>query len=167
MASKSLDSVVRVGMGEMKVARPPMILSAVGIGSCVAVIIRDNMSGTGGMAHVMLPWIPSKPREGANLFKYANYAIECMVDLILKNGGSTGNLGAKIVGGSHMFDTSRGTGPLDIGARNLHAVKKKLDQLKIKIIAEDIGGSHGRSVETSLDSGEVIVRSVRKGTRVL
>lgn len=167
MKSETKSQVIRVGMGEMKVARPPALLTAVGIGSCVAVIIRDNESGTGGMAHVMLPWLPQNPREGTNLLKYANYAIDKMVEQIVETGGSLGKLSAKIVGGSHMFETTKGSFPMDIGGRNLEAVRRKLIQMDIEILAEDSGGNHGRSVELSLEDGSVMVRSVRKGERAL
>ena len=72
--------VISVRIGEMKIAGPPAVLAAVGIGSCVVVAVRDRRAGTGGMAHIMLPWLPKKPREGTNRYKYTDYAIERMVE---------------------------------------------------------------------------------------
>jgi chemotaxis protein CheD len=158
--------VISVRIGEMKVAEAPAVLVAVGIGSCVAVTLRDRDRGTGGMAHVMLPWLPRRPREGTNRLKYADFAIEGMVEEILGRGGATGRLAAKLVGGAHMFRMSRNA-VLDIGARNLEACRRKLRQLEIPILAEDVGGSWGRSIELSLTDGSVLVRSIRREVTLL
>ncbi len=158
---------VRVSIGEMKVASPPARLAALGIGSCVAVMIRDRRNGSGGMAHVMLPWLPKKCREGANLFKYADYAIEKMVLEITILGGSIGDLEAKLVGGARMFEGGKGGLSMDIGQRNLEAVRRKLRLMRIPILGEDTGGGYGRSVELALDDGAVIVRSIRQNVRNL
>ncbi len=158
-----LEAILRVGIGEMKVAAPPSRISAVGIGSCVAVALRDRETGVGGMAHIMLPWMPKRPRSGANLLKYADFAIDRMVEEILRDGGRKRGLGAKIIGGAHMFEGTSSVFPMDIGGRNIEAVKRKLDQLGIPIIAEDTGGNWGRSVELRLADGLVCVRSVKNG----
>jgi chemotaxis protein CheD len=165
--SGSKTPVINVGMGEMKVARPPARLSAVGIGSCVAVILWDSATGAGGMAHVMLPHQPKRVREGANRFKYADYAITSMVEGIVKAGGNPEGLVAKLVGGAHMFEASETVVPLDIGSRNLDAVRQVLVRMEIPVLAEDSGGNHGRSVELSLADGTVRSRSIRKGVKIL
>jgi chemotaxis protein CheD len=158
---------ITVTMGDMRVARPPAVLRAIGIGSCVAVVIRDVRSGAGGMAHIMLPFLPKRVREGTNLLKYADQAIERMVEALRENGGEEAELEARIVGGAHMFGGKTGANPLDIGRRNLEAVRKKLRQLAIPIVAEDTGGAYGRSVQLSLGDGRLRVSSVRQGSRTL
>jgi chemotaxis protein CheD len=167
MGSTGGELTVNVGIGEMKVTRPPGTMTALGIGSCVVVVVRDKLCGAAGMAHIMLPWVPKRVREGANLFKYADYALDRMVERILESGGSRRHLVSKLVGGAHMFDLNRSTFPLNIGMRNLDAVRRKLQQLDIPLLAEEAGGSQGRSLELRLEDGSVRVWSVRHEARVI
>jgi chemotaxis protein CheD len=167
MSTGSSEEVVMVRIGEMKVGRPPSKLTAVGLGSCVAIFIRDTGTGIGGMAHAMLPWLPKEPRSGANLMKYADFAIEKMVGEILDAGGGVGGLEAKIAGGAHMFEGSQGEFPIDVGERNLEAARKKLIQMEIPLISEDAGGRYGRSVVAHLEDGRVRVRSLKKGSHYI
>jgi chemotaxis protein CheD len=163
----SLEDAISVGMGDLRVAQPPSRLAAMGIGSCVAVMVRDRKNGTGGMAHIMLPSMPQRLREGTNRCKYADYAIVRMVELILEAGGGRDYLEAKLVGGGHMFESSETVVPLDIGSRNVEAVRKTLADLRIPIVGEDTGGNYGRSVEMRLEDGSVQARSLRRGIRRL
>lgn len=167
MASTGVPQLINVGMGEMKVARPPSILTALGVGSCVVVMVRDGKSGAAGMAHIMLPWIPKKVREGANLYKYADYALDRMVERLLEIGVSRGDLTAKLAGGAHMFEHQRSAFPLNVGVRNLEAVRRKLRQLDIPLLAEETGGSQGRSLEMRLDDGSVRVWTIRSDGRII
>lgn len=98
--------------------------------------------------------------------KYADVAIPESVRLIEDLGGCRSSLIAKIAGGACMFDLSRDGGP-DIGRRNVEATKAMLEVLNIPLTAEDIGGERGRSVEFHLDTGELRVRTVRGGERII
>jgi chemotaxis protein CheD len=167
MDPENRGEIITVRIGAIEVASPPIRLSAVGLGSCVAVVIRDSGKGVGGMAHAMLPWLPEKPRAGANLLKYADYAIDYMVEEILGNGGSRASLEAKLVGGAHMFSGPKGESPINVGQRNLEAARRKLAQMEIPIFSEDSGGNHGRSVLVDLADGSVRIRSLRKGSLVI
>jgi len=164
MSSSDPEEVITVRIGEMKVGSSPSKLTAVGLGSCVAIFIRDSRKGVGGMAHAMLPWLPKEPRSGANLMKYADFAIEKMVGEILDAGGAVENLEAKIAGGAHMFEGSQGEFSMDVGERNLEAARKKLSQMEIPLVSEDAGGRYGRSVVAQLEDGRVRVRSLKKGS---
>jgi chemotaxis protein CheD len=161
------EAVFTVGIGEMKVGRAPHRLLAVGLGSCVAVAMVDRDRRCGGMAHVMLPFLPKRVREGANLLKYADHALIQMVTAILGVGGRKENLVAKMCGGANMFGAPRGDLFLDVGSRNVEAVRRKLAELAIPLVAEETGGHQGRSVELSLETGQVKVRSLWKEIKVL
>ena len=75
-------------------------------------------------------------------------------------GAKKARITAKIVGGAHMFAGIKGN-TMDIGARNIAAVKKKLKEERIKIVGEDLGGSNGRTIRFDLVSGKVLVKTVR------
>lgn len=98
-------------------------------------------------------------RDGENMNKYAEIAIPEAVRLLEVKGGSRVFMSAKIAGGACMFDLAR-DGNLDIGRRNVEAVREILRQQGIPLEGEDTGGSRGRSVEFLLDSGDLRVRTV-------
>jgi chemotaxis protein CheD len=82
--------------------------------------------------------------------------------------GAVGNrMRAKIVGGASMFGSLIPAGGINIGERNVIAVKQVLAGAKIPIVAEDTGSDYGRSVYLNVADGAVEVRSLRKGSRVL
>lgn len=150
-----------VGIGEYLVDKNPGILITLGLGSCVAVCIRDKVKGIGGLVHVMLPESRGeKDRPG----KYADTGITAVINEILKMGGDIKNLEAKIAGGASMFKNTNKT--FEIGAKNVEAVKKILKNLGIKLVAEDTGGSRARSVEFHIASGELRIRKVGGGEKV-
>lgn len=57
-----MDSIIDIKIGEVKVVKPPIRLRASALGSCVAVVLYDNVERIGGMAHVMLPTTPRYPQ---------------------------------------------------------------------------------------------------------
>lgn len=50
-----------------------------------------------------------------------------------------------------------------IGPRNVKAVKRELNALKIAIIAEDVGGNSGRTIEFKPETSILTIRTVNKG----
>lgn len=156
-----------VSIAELKTAGPGEILVTLGIGSCVVVAIYERDRKIGSLAHIMMPYKSfGRRREGENMNKYADIAIPEAVDSLKKLGGKHSAMTAKIAGGSHMFDISRDGQP-DIGQRNVDAVKSILESLRIPLVAEETGGNRGRSVEFRIDTGELMVRTIRGGERII
>jgi len=85
-----------------------------------------------------------------------------MIDEIKNLGAGRSKIVAKIAEGAHMFQCN-GNGHLNIGEENILAVKNKLDDLRIEIIAEDTGEDYGRTLEFDVGTGILIVKSARKG----
>jgi len=85
-----------------------------------------------------------------------------LIEEIKKLGGGTSKLEAKIAGGAAMFE---GKG-MNIGQRNVEAVKKWLKYFNVKVVAEDTGGNRARSIEYDLETGKLLVRKVGGGERV-
>ncbi len=148
-----------IGIGEYAIERNPVVIVTLGLGSCVAVCVRDPVAKVGGMAHVMLP-------EGEETTdkpgKYANTAVKVLVEELLKMGAKLERLEAKIAGGASMFE-SKG---LNVGERNVQAVKEKLKELGVKLLAEDTGGNRARSVEYNVETGKLLIRKVGGGERL-
>jgi chemotaxis protein CheD len=98
--------------------------------------------------------------------KYADTAVPALIAGIRGITGVEAKLSAKIAGGANMFANNTANG-LDIGQKNIKAVRETLALHKINLIAEDVGGSHGRRISFSLTSGAISVRLHNGETRKL
>jgi len=146
---------VRVEMAGMRVdSRPVELLTSVG--SCVGICLYDSAHRCGGLAHIMLPHSSLGPQEPLPS-KYADTAVPALIKAINALIGSEARLSAKIAGGANMFANTTANG-LDIGAKNVRAVREALGEHKIRLIGEDVGGTHGRRINFNLASGVTIVR---------
>ena len=90
-----------------------------------------------------------------------------MLKDVLALGASKARLVAKIAGGAQMFAFANATDVMRVGARNAEASKKMLKDLGIRLIAEDTGGTYGRTVSINLENGDYIVKTVNKGEAVI
>jgi chemotaxis protein CheD len=66
-----------------------------------------------------------------------------------------------------MFANLITSNAINVGERNVAAVRAALANVKVPIVGEDVGSDHGRSVYLFIEDGRVEVRSLRKGSRVL
>ncbi|MCS7174523.1 chemoreceptor glutamine deamidase/glutamate methylesterase CheD [Pseudothermotoga sp.] len=155
----SIKKIV-IGIGELAVERNPAVLVTLGLGSCVGVCIRDPVSRVGGMAHVMLP--DSGNRDVQTPGKYADTAIAVLVEKLLSLGAVKTRLEAKIAGGASMFETSG----MNVGQRNVEAVKHWLKYHQIQLKAEDVGGNRARSIEYNIETGKLLIRKVGGGETI-
>jgi chemotaxis protein CheD len=67
---------------------------------------------------------------------------------------------SKIAGGAQMFQIKSENSIMQIGKRNVEAVKAKLSQLRIKILAEDVEGNYGRTIEFFCETGELTIKTI-------
>jgi chemotaxis protein CheD len=161
-----MGNTIKVGMADLKVGSAPDTLISYGLGSCVGIAIYDGVAKVGGLAHIMLP-DSSQSRKGENPAKFADTAIPILVKDMIKLGAVQQRLIAKIAGGAQMFNFSGSNDVLRIGERNAEAVKMVLQKEGIRIVSEDVGGSHGRTVELILDSGIYKIKTIEKGNKEL
>ncbi len=163
MAESTREStkIIKVGMAEYKISSNPGRLCCYGLGSCVAIALYDREAKIGGLAHVMLPTSKyARKTMRHKPAKFADLAVVTLIDKMEKRGVKRNRVVAKIFGGANMFSTNGpGESILDIGKRNVAAVKEKLKEERIRLVAEDTGGSYGRSIEFHIDTGKVIVRT--------
>lgn len=157
---------VKVGMAELKTALSPSSLVTTGLGSCVGVCLWDRTLRIGGMAHIMLP-DSTQSQAVLNKAKFADTGIPLLIEELSKLGAVKTRLVAKLAGGAQMFSFSGSAGIMRIGERNTEAVKKCLEQERIKILAEDTGGNFGRTIEFYTQDGQLSVRTVNKGEKII
>jgi len=161
----TMETCIRVHVADYAVASSGTI-STVGLGSCVAIILYDPVARVGGLAHVLLP-TEAMSRDRSNPAKFPATVVPILLDRMRDLGAMGNRLRAKIVGGASMFGNLIPPGGVNIGERNVVAVRQVLAGAKIPIVAEDTGSDYGRSVYLNVADGAVEVRSVRKGSRVL
>ncbi|AHM56635.1 chemoreceptor glutamine deamidase CheD [Peptoclostridium acidaminophilum DSM 3953] len=160
------NEYIKVGMADYKIGTGDDVLVTLGLGSCVGIVLYDKFKRIGGMAHIMLP-SSKEIKNNANKAKFADTALEEMLYEIVKMGAIKGRIIAKIAGGAQMFSIAAKGTTLNIGQRNVDAVKEKLGELRIPIIAEDTLGNYGRTIEFSCSNGDLKIRSVGKGTKII
>jgi chemotaxis protein CheD len=162
----STAQAMTVGLGEVKAATSASaeVLLALGLGSCVGVVLFDPLARAGGMAHVVLP----EPREGAAASpKFASHAVPLLLERVLALGADRGRLVCKIAGGAQVLAAVAMRDSFRIGERNVAAVQAALRRLGIVPCAADCGGSTGRSLRLSLSDGRVAVKRLGEDWREL
>ena len=147
---------LRVDMAEMRVEHRPVTL-VTNVGSCVAICIHDSVNKCGGLAHIMLP--TSKITKNNTLpSKYADTAVPALTEGLRKLTRNRSILTAKIAGGANMFPNLK-SNSLNIGEKNVDAVKEALSEKGIKLLAEDVMGNYGRRVTFNIVTGSVCVKN--------
>lgn len=128
------------------------------LGSCISACIRDRRLGIGGMNHFMLPvgGAPSPAANNSTAARYGNYAMETLINDILKNGGRRANLEVKIFGGGQVLEQMT-----RIGDANIRFVREYLEVEHLTLSAEDVGGRCPRKVLYYPDTGRVRVRKLK------
>ncbi len=154
-----------VGMGEIMVAESPNLLRSVGIGSCIAVTLYDRDTTIGGLAHIVLPCI-EEAHNKSHPARFTDVAIGMMIDEMKAQGARIQNVRAKIFGGANMFpEIISSDSTMDIGKRNISAVREELERHNIEIIAEEVGDDIGRTVLFDTSDGSVVVKSAHNGEK--
>ncbi len=161
-----MPELIRVGMADYKVGKAPATVISYGLGSCIGISLYDPQQKVGGLLHIMLP-DSTQARGSDNPAKFADTGLPLMLKDVLALGASKARLVAKIAGGAQMFAFANATDVMRVGARNAEAAKKMLKDLGIKLIAEDTGGTYGRTVSINLDNGDYIVKTVNRGETVI
>ena len=156
---------IAVGMGEIKVAESPHRLMALGLGSCIAVVLYVEDAKIGGLAHIMLPYI-KEANNKSNSARFADIGIAMVIDEMTRRGTQIQNMWAKIFGGANMFPgIISADSTMDIGKRNILAVREELESHNIKIIAEEVGDHVGRTVLFDTRDGSALVKTTQLGDR--
>ncbi len=145
---------VHVTQGESHVTADPQVVMTTVLGSCIAACIRDPQAGVGGMNHFLLP-DSGDGRTGGDAVRYGAYAMELLINDLLKRGARRERLEAKIFGGAKLFD-----GLSDVGASNSAFAERFLRDEGIPIVSSSTGGVSARRVEFWPTSGRVRQRLV-------
>jgi chemotaxis protein CheD len=156
----------RVGIADLAVAAGEGTLCTLGLGSCVAIVLYDAEARVGGLAHVLLPE-PGMSRLHDNPARFPETAVPALIERMRELGADPDRMTARLVGGASMFSSLLPRGAPTIGGRNVDYSRRAVQRAGITITGEDVGLEHGRSVYLHIADGQVEVRSLARGSRVL
>lgn len=152
---KFAAEAVKVLPGEYFVTATNILMVTV-LGSCVSACIRDREKGIGGMNHFMLADAGEAGALSASA-RYGTYAMEILINHLLKMGARKSQLEAKLFGGGSVMATLSGA---RVGERNAHFVKAFLKTEGIPTAAEDLLDSYPRKVYFFPATGRVLVKKL-------
>ena len=155
-----MQKELKVGIGDMKLSRGEGRIITYALGSCIGISFYDPAIRLGALLHIMLParFNASDP----NVFKYADSGIHETVRKMSAFGMVKSRTVVKIAGGAKMFEVKGNSDFGNIGQRNAAMVKKILMEERLRISAEDTGGTYARTMLIDVATGNVAVRTVGK-----
>ncbi len=150
-------NVVKIFSGDAYVSTKPNEMLVTILGSCVAACIRDPIAGVGGMNHFLLPGNESTVTELSAANRYGVFAMESLINGILKAGGRKERLEVKVFGGGNVINNS-----IRIGSKNASFIREFLKAEGIKIVSEDLEGDLPRRIHYYPDTGKVMMRKLKR-----
>jgi len=154
-----METSVGVGLGEIAVSQNrDEILVAFGLGSCVGIGAFDPVKGVAGLLHAVLP----EPLNGSDLesTKYVGNGIKKLLEEMTQKGAVKERLIVRLAGGANMLTSPGLSKTFDIGTRNVAMALKVLEDLKLKIISQNIGGNTGRTLRIYVADGKMTIRMI-------
>ena len=147
----ALDAdVIKLLPAEWRVSSDPLALATV-LGSCVAACLYDASAKVGGMNHFMLPDGDGADASG----RYGSYAMELLINEMLKLGARRETMQAKIFGGAQVM---RNVPTMNVGERNTNFVLNYLHTERIPIVSEDVLDIYPRKVVFFPVTGKAMVK---------
>ncbi|CUH82419.1 chemotaxis protein CheD [Tropicibacter naphthalenivorans] len=141
------EKLTNVIQGDYFISEDPSEVLTTVLGSCIAVCLYDTQRKIGGMNHFLLP---SRDGQDGENVRYGAYAMELLINGLLKKGAMRNRLEAKVFGGASMMGNLR-----DIGASNAKFAHKFLSDEGIPCAAESVGGTSARRIRFWPTSGRV------------
>ncbi len=129
------------------------------LGSCVSVCLRDPVCKIAGMNHFLLPTDGGLQDVLSESARYGVYAMDILINHLLKLGASRYRLEAKVFGGGNVL---KGFTQTSVGERNAEFVLEYLRMENIPVIASDLLDLYPRKVYFFPESGQVLVRKIKQ-----
>jgi chemotaxis protein CheD len=146
------SDAVKVLPGEYFVTNEDIVIMTV-LGSCIAACLWDSRSGVGGMNHFMLPEGDSSDASG----RYGSYAMELLINEMLKLGARRESMQAKVFGGGQVM---AGFTTMNVGERNTRFVLDYLHTERISVVSKDVLDIYPRKVVFFPTTGKAMVKKL-------
>ncbi len=161
-----MNKMIKVGMADLNCCRAPEVLTTLGLGSCIGIVLYDPSTKVSGLAHIMLP-DSTQIRNNSNIAKFADTAIVKLIEDMCAIGANKRRLVAKIAGGAQMFSFDSSNDMMRIGERNAIATRAKLKELGIQLLSEDCGKNYGRTIEFYSETGDLLIKTIGKPSKTI
>ena len=158
-----MSNFIEIHVAELVAGKQDTVITTNGVGSCIVVVLYDRLVRVGGMAHAILPrhnpnefhvGTQKHDHDGRLFVKYADQAVDTLLDELVSLGGSPEHVVAKLVGGAHMFTLLEGD-QHGIGWENTESARAELAKRGIPVETEVVGGNVGRNVRFDCATGIV------------
>jgi len=149
--------IVKIFAGDWYVSTQNNEMMATVLGSCVSACIRDPVTRIGGMNHFLLPGDGQVSSEHGDAARYGTFAMENLINGIMKSGGRKDRLEIKVFGGGNVINNSS-----HVGSRNAEFIRNFLKKEGFKIAAEDLEGNYPRRVHYYPYTGKVMMRVLKR-----
>lgn len=151
-------TIIQLYSGDCYVTNKPKHMIVTILGSCVSACIRDPIANVGGMNHFLLPnTTAAMDGSSCESARYGAFAMEQLINGILKLGGMKSRLEVKLFGGGNVMESS-----MPIGERNVAFALEYLTNEGLSIAGSDLGGDYPRRIHYYPDSGKVMMRSLMR-----
>ncbi len=148
-------NMVIIYPGEFHVSTEDVIATV--LGSCISVCIKDRKTGIAGMNHFMLPGdVRSQDMFMSASAKYGMFAMEQLINEMIKKNGSKKDFEAKVFGGGHVLNFRKTDG--NVPESNIEFVRAFLNMEQIPVVKQDVGGYAGRKILFFPDTGKVLLK---------
>jgi chemotaxis protein CheD len=147
------NDAVKILPGEYFVYDEDMLIMTT-LGSCIAACLWDRHAKIGGMNHFMLPDGLGSGASGEH-GRYGSYAMELLINELLKRGATRGTLEAKVFGGGAVIS---GMNTINVGERNTSFVLDYLKTERIPVLSKDVLDIYPRKVCFLPASGKAMVK---------
>jgi len=157
--SANANWMVKVFPGEFFVTSKSDEVLVTVLGSCVSACIRDYRKGIGGMNHFMLPHSHAGNWAGdLQSTRFGNFAMEKLINELMKAGCSRDSLEIKVFGGGNVTDSNN-----LIGTENSQFILRYLEAEGLGCAAQDLGGQLPRRIHYYPATGKVVRRMLGTG----
>jgi chemotaxis protein CheD len=163
-----MSEPLAVGLGELKGSKDPSAqLVCYGLGSCIGLCLWDPRTRVGAMAHVVLPESSLSRGPIVQPAKWADTAIPAALELMAELGAHRSGITVRMAGGARMLNVVGAGSRLDIGARNIEAVRNALARHDLRVTAEAVSGTWGRTLTLNVGTGRLVVSTAGRGEHEL
>ena len=159
-------AMIMVNIAQLRIARPPDVLCALGLGSCVGVVLYDPQTHICGMLHVLLPVSRESGDDGQRPTKFANPGLLTLRDEVIRAGAQRSRLRAKLAGGAAVLISTSASG-LAVVKQNCEECLSVLARMNIPVEGQDLGGTSGRTVYFEPENNLMRVKKLIGGERQL
>jgi chemotaxis protein CheD len=148
----AIDVTLRIG-GVFASDRPAVVRTVVG--SCIAACLYDPVSRVGGMNHYMLPYDEDVLTHD-DPTRFGLHAMEVLLGSMQKLGARRERVQAKLFGGGHVLASKHSD--QSVPMRNIAFIREYVREERLLVLAEDLGGRHGRAIQFYTETGKALIK---------